>query len=435
MAGLGRITGWPRRTFAGVPARERRLLIGLGALSFLIVVIYAIVTKPNGLAGDQHDYDVYGRLFSQGHLWWSTAPFGSPHATAWKAPGYPAWVGVWYTLLGSSAFRVELVQALLAPLTVLLAWLLARRVVGPGAGILVAAITAVLPFVWEFFGLLYPEALAIPLTLMALLAFLDHAPTPARAAGVGALVGVNVLVRPTAVFLLAGVAATWMIAAGLRRGAGFTVVSIVAAVLVVVPWTIRNAVVTHGFVPVSIQDAAGYGTFNPESANDPKFPYQWRALTPQAEAVINQQPPPTEAQLRSQLQDLAFDYIQAHPASVPKAFFWNGLSRFWDIRRPSYVLDDARAQGRSATLAGISLALYWVMLPLAVYGVWRMRRAPRLFWPIVVLAAAASIVFTVDASTRYRAPLEPLIATLAVAAVIPTRSWPGASSSRREPPG
>ena len=36
---------------------------------------------------------------------------------------------------------------------------------------------------------------------------------------------------------------------------------------------------------------------------------------------------------------------------------------------------------------------------------------------MLVLALTSSVVFTVDASTRYRAPLEPLIAMFAVAAV------------------
>ena len=39
--------------------------------------------------------------------------------------------------------------------------------------------------------------------------------------------------------------------------------------------------------------------------------------------------------------------------------------------------------------------------------------------PLLAMALAASIVFTVASATRYRAPLEPLLAILAVAAVAP----------------
>jgi hypothetical protein len=38
---------------------------------------------------------------------------------------------------------------------------------------------------------------------------------------------------------------------------------------------------------------------------------------------------------------------------------------------------------------------------------------PRLLWPLVALAMAASLVVTTEAHTRYRAPLEPLIVVIA----------------------
>jgi hypothetical protein len=57
--------------------------------------------------------------------------------------------------------------------------------------------------------------------------------------------------------------------------------------------------------------------------------------------------------------------------------------------------------------------MYWILLVAAVVGLWRLRRRPRLLWPLVALAVAASVVVTTEAHTRYRAPLEPLIVVLA----------------------
>ena len=62
-------------------------------------------------------------------------------------------------------------------------------------------IIAVFPLSWEYFGLLFPEALAIPATLAALLAFVGREPTTRVALVTGFLVGVNLLIRPSSGFI------------------------------------------------------------------------------------------------------------------------------------------------------------------------------------------------------------------------------------------
>lgn len=117
-----------------VPRRERLLLIAAMAASALLVIVYAIARQHEPLVGDQPEYDSEGRFFTSGHPWWSTIPFGVAHASAWKAPLYPAWVGVMYAMLGAHHVAVGVFQGLvLAPLTVFLTWLLAPRIEYPGA--------------------------------------------------------------------------------------------------------------------------------------------------------------------------------------------------------------------------------------------------------------------------------------------------------------
>lgn len=385
------------------------------ALGAAVVVAYAFATRPNGLAGDQAEYDLQGRFFEQGKLWWSTAALGEPHATAWKSPLYPAWVGALYSTLGPGPTKVAVVQGLLlAPLTVLLTWLLARRWFGLNVAAVAAFVIAIFPLSWEFFGLLYSEALAIPLISLVLLLALDRpAPTPMRAAGIGALVGVCILVRPTSFFLFAALAAAWVLATGWRRGAALTTLAVACTVLVVAPWTIRNAIVLDGFVPVSIQDAAAYGTFNAEAANDPEYPFAWRAAPGDLAAELERDPPTSEVEFRSRLQERAREYVLDHPASVAEAFFWNGLARFWDVRSPAKAVGETDFDGRSRAVTTAGLAVYYVLLPLALLGLWRLRRRRELLVPLLALALGASVVFTIQAGTRYRAPLEPVIVVLA----------------------
>jgi 4-amino-4-deoxy-L-arabinose transferase-like glycosyltransferase len=419
-----------RARLARVPRRELWSLAGLMVLSAAVVLAYVAATDPIELRGDMAEYHSEGVFFTEGRAWWTTLPFGVAHAGAWKAPVYPAWVGLWYELLGASAARVAIVQALaLAPLGVLLTWMLGRRLLGPAVGIGAAAIVAVLPLVWEYYGLLYPEALAVPAALLLFLLFLEREPTPRLAVAVGLVAGLGVLIRPSSIFAFAGVLAAWVLAAGWRRGGLLTALAVAVAALTVLPWTIRNYAVTDGaLIPVSVQDGAAYGTFNDESANDPTYPYAWRFALRDPPAVLEGSPV-DDGELRSELQQAAWDYIGEHPLSVLEAFYWNGLTRFWDVRRPAHAVAEAEPEGRSETLAAVGIALYYLLLVGALAGLWRLRRRRTLVIPLLAMALAASIVFTVASATRYRAPLEPLLAILAVAAFAPAA--PAREGARR----
>ena len=421
-----------RAFFAEIPRRERWLLAGAMLVGFACVAAYVASNRYHPLVGDMAEYDLQGALFTEGRAWWSTTPFGVEHATAWKAPGYPLWVGFWYSVLGQNATRVELVQAFLSPVTVFMVWLLARRLFTPRVAIASAFVVALAPLAWQFYGLLYPEALAIPLTVLALLLFLGREPSAGRAIAVGAAIGVCMLVRPTSGFLFAGVAAAWVVAAGWRRGASMTALGVVVAALVIAPWTVRNAIESDGgFIPISVQDAAAYGTFNDAAANDPVYPYGWRPQVFEGGEVdfTEGRDLADEARLRREFQDLAFDYLSEHPLSVVEAFFWNGLSRLWDVRRPARAMDEVPFEGRSEALTAIGLAVYYVLLPLALYGLWRQRHRRELLYPVLALALGAAIVFTVASGTRYRAPIEPLIAILACSVLAPAKARGDAGAS------
>jgi len=74
--------------------------------------------------------------------------------------------------------------------------------------------------------------------------------------------------------------------------------------LTIVPWTIRNAVELHSFVPIS--DETGItlaGTYNPRSANDPQLSYKWHLFShvPELRHYARRSNDETEPQLSSQL--------------------------------------------------------------------------------------------------------------------------------------
>ncbi len=382
--------------------------------------MYVISTRHIQLAGDEIEYNLEGILISHGKWFWTQAPYGILHDGAWKAPGYPAWVGIWYSVLGggSHAFAVRLAQTPLAGLTVLLAWRLARRLFGPRVAVATAFAVALYPQVWQYIGLLYPEALAIPIYLGLLILVLTRPLTLRRAIGTGVLIGIALLIRPSTLYMLLPLVVIWCLRAGWRHGIQLTVVAGLVAVAVVTPWTIRNAIVMHGFVPISLESAAAYGTFNAQSASNSGFPYAWEPDPAPDADLFSRAHPLSDVTLYDKLQQRAIDYVKAHPISLAKAFFWNGITRLWDLRSRSKSMVEVPFEGRSHTVAEIGLDLYDVLLPLALIGLWRARRRRWLVVGMLTMALGASIVFTADSGTRYRAPMEAVIAMFACVGVL-----------------
>lgn len=406
--------------------RERRLLVAAIALALVVRLAYIAVTHGHALAGDEYEYDLEARLVAAGHWFSSTTPYGNLHQTTWKSPAYGTLLGGLYALLGDSVDRALVVQnLLLAPALVGLTFLLGRRLVSARVGLVAAFVVALYPNAWQFDVRVYSEVLANPLTVLAFVLLL----TARRPALLGAVIGACLLVRPSSLFLLAGAAAAFWAAGGLRTGTGQLAVCVGVAALVVAPWSIRNATLPGPWVPISVQSAALYGTFNDDAANDPDLPYKWRPVTTRDRALFLPQNRRTDGALYRELNRRSIAYIRDHPASVPNALLRNSFQRLWDLVPPQQSLDITAFEGRTRAVSGVGLLLYYPLLLLALFGLRRLNRAQ--LATVATLAVAASVVYIGDAGTRYRTPFEPLIVVLAVAALPLTR--PG--GARRAPRG
>ena len=394
------------------------MLVLLAVLGLALRVAYVLLTEGGPLRGDAPEYDLSARLAADGMWFYTDRPYGIVHEGMWKAPVYPAFLGVVYEVFGPSPTAAALIQALLGPVVTVLVWALARRLFDTQVALVSAAVATFYPNLWLWQVEMLPEGFALPLALIVMILVLERDPSRPRAAVVGAVMGFSLLVRPTQFFLFALVLAAWWIAAGARRGLALTALSILVAGLVVAPWTVRNYLVADDFIPISMQDAAAYGTFNDEAANDSRLPYAWRAFTARERDLFDPRTPLPDGELRRALQRRAADYIADHPFSLLEAFYWNGLSRTWDIRRPAHVLNEADFENRSRSITAVGLGIYWLTLGLALWGMWKWRRRRSLVIPLLAAALAGSVVFTTVAFSRYRQPLEPVLVILAVAAAL-----------------
>lgn len=397
--------------------RERRLVAAAVVVAVGVRLAYVLLTQDHALAGDEVEYDIEARYAADGRFLWTTTPYGEPHASTWKAPVYPALLGALYALVGPAPDRALVLQTLLlAPLTILATWQLGRRLAGPAVGVVAAFGVALYPGAWQYDVRLYSESVSTPLTT-ATLAVLVAAASRRSWALVGGLVGVGVLVRPSSVLLLAGVAVVAWARHGPRGGTARLLAVVAIAVAVVAPWSVRNALLPGPWVPVSVQSGAAYGVFNDDAAQDDDHRWAWRPLPRRDVDLFARER--TDGELYRDLLGRAGDYVRENPGSVPQAFWANGVQRLWDLRSPSDALFEVQFEGRTRAVAAVALGAYWPLLVLAVGGLVRLWRSGRreVVLAVAALALASSVVYTTDGGTRYRAPLEPLVVVLAATAL------------------
>jgi 4-amino-4-deoxy-L-arabinose transferase-like glycosyltransferase len=182
--------------------------------------------------------------------------------TAYFPIGYPAFVAVFawindHTPLNDIPRTVGVVQAFLGTASVWLVWRIAARVFGTTTGLVAAAVTAVFPGLLLYSAPMLSETLYVVLELAAIAVILDRpwdedTPSWRRIAAFGVLTALTALVRPQAILLVVALAIGLVAARfGWRRGLAAAGVSLAVALVCIAPWTARNAVVMHAFIPIS----------------------------------------------------------------------------------------------------------------------------------------------------------------------------------------
>jgi hypothetical protein len=195
---------------------------------------------------------------------------------------------------------------------------------------------------------------------------------------------------------------------------------VLVALLTVTPWTIRNVVELHAFVPVSTQlGSALAGTYNDTVLHDTRNPAAWQGLKHITGYAylwqrVGQTPEPV---LESQLRHVALRFIAKHPLFVAKVGWWN-------TRRVLDLAGQRRSRATAATItinhtwADRGILCFWIVAALALAGALtrRARRVALFVWAVPALMFL-SVVFLVVETPRYRTPIDPFLVLLAAAAL------------------
>ncbi|HVX32504.1 MAG TPA: hypothetical protein VHA80_05115 [Solirubrobacterales bacterium] len=242
---------------------------------------------------DAAAYAAIARNLDEGHGFTVGARATQPSSD--YSPGLPLFVAGVYEVTGGVHERLaRLVLAVIGALAPILAYLLARRLAQPrvlcgpvgdegrpvpgravAAGLIAAFAVAIYPATIEYTGMLMTEPLAATLLVGAMLAILwaGDVASPWRWLMPGLTLGALALVRPeylaiglllaVLIFLRQRLHVPW------RRALVAAAVVALGIVVVVAPWTVRNALALHRFVTVSTGGGQVLyaGTYLPSDGN------------------------------------------------------------------------------------------------------------------------------------------------------------------------
>lgn len=428
---------------AGIAALVAILLLGLGL---------RVGEAWDGRAPvyDAAAYAAIARNLDAGHGF--TVGAGATQPSDDYSPGLPLFVAGVYEATGGVHERLAReVLAVLGALAVLFTYLLARRLAprhAVVAGLAAALVVAIYPATIQYTGMLMTEPLAATLLAGAILAILwaGDGASPWRWLVPGLTLGALALVRPE--YLAIGLLLALLVLLherfasrshfsshsdekcertrrGWRRALVSTAVVVLGMVIVVAPWTVRNAIVLHRFVSLSTGGGQVLyaGTYLPSGGDPEKV----------GAAVVEEHPdlfgPHAVENLRLE-QILARLGKSRYPELEPdQALSKLGKEQLWDdvseepLEYAGFVAEKIGriwSHGPRAVMREPAWeALHWALLGLGLLGLgllaWRRR------WEALLIGAVFLAITLISAllvaSPRRVLVLIPLLAACAGAAI------------------
>ena len=152
--------------------------------------------------------------------------------------GYSALLGLVYFVFGSGALVGPVFNALIGATVVALVHRVARACLSPLRARVAGAVAALHPGLIVYAALIMTELCAAAFLLGGLLVALRYRGHLKGALIAGALLGIGALVRPVSLLALPLLFLVW--SGGFKVALGRTALAVVAALVVISPWTLRN---------------------------------------------------------------------------------------------------------------------------------------------------------------------------------------------------
>ena len=388
----------------------------------LILLVAVLVRLPAALyLGDQvtvlpgiHDqlsYDALaqsllaGRGYSFTHKWYPFTPANTP-TSHWSFI-YPIYLAAVYAIVGYHPLAARLFQGVIGGILIcLLIYLIGRRVMDEVTGLVGAGLAAVYGYFIYYNVALMTETYFIVCVLLVLHLSLEikDQPTLARWSGLGLTLGVATLLRQT-ILIFVPFLLLWLFWEFKKRNViwwHFTL-PVVFIVLMIAPWTIRNYVVYHQFLPLNSN--AGYALY---ASNHPHLGTHWsneNIVVPVPEELSGQ----NEAQLDHALTKMGIQFILADPGRYLQLTVDKTLEyfKFW----PS------SDSGRMSNLVRVlSFGLYLPFMLAGIYVSFSRWRSFAVMYLFIIVHTSIHLLSW--PSPRYRLPVDAVSMVFAGLAVL-----------------
>lgn len=438
-----------RSWFRSLPARYgRRTLIALALIAALGLVCraVAVVHPVADPADDSHAYYALAKsLYQEGS--YGGPEFHSEATSDWS-PGAPwLYAGLFVITGGPREGTIRILEALMGVGTILIVFLLGWRLGGRWPALLGALGVAVYPPFIHSVGEIMsepPAMLSMPAAILAFLWAWDRRSAWAWLLP-GFLFGITAMFRPeysvVAAAFVVFAAARWAWEREWKFGATAVGLMLVALLLPIVPWTVRNIVVLERLVPISTGGgkALYVGTFYPADGEYQRVKailykrQSGKSLPPQSQALNEVDPTELFDEVAERYPDLSRDSALG---KIGKQNF----SRWFGEHPVGYAEMTARKVGRMwssgvgqfmSTTLGRVIQILLVALGIAGLVLLGFRRR---WWEALCLAAPIVLVTVVGAASLAAPrrneilmtlifPLAGLAVSAAASAVSSGRKW------------
>lgn len=414
------------------------LLSLLAGVAVVVRVGYVLVVLDEVESGlDALWYLLQGSLIEGGAGYVvPTSIFEGAVPTASFPPAYPVWQALWQAVVGGGVTSARLAGTVPGIATVLLTALVGRRLLGPGPGLVAAAVVALDPAMVAVDGSSMSENLAVPLTAATVLAALriaDEGLRPGLLSTLGLLGGAATLTRQDLALLallLAVVAVTLaplpLARQVLRRSEALVVVASVGVALVA-PWMWRNHEQVGTWAISTTSPSSALAGSNCESTYAGPDLGSWdfdcvAAATPSGDA--------TEVEVAAAQRDAGIDHARSHLGRLPVVLAAR-QARVWALWDPTDLAERDADETRVRDVQVVARAVEGPTVLAGLAGLLLVVRRRHRTWVLTVLpfvAVACSAAATYG-NPRFNSITHPLVAVGLAALAAGRRTAPPRSAT------
>jgi 4-amino-4-deoxy-L-arabinose transferase-like glycosyltransferase len=431
-------------------------IVVIGTALRLAWVGYA--ARPLGfpIGGDPLGYVVRADDLAHGRGYLSLL---TQRATAFQPPGWPMLLGGWFWVAHHTPLPDDVwnlagwLNVGLAAGSMVLLYAIGRRLFDARTGLVAAGAYALWPNLVYYTGTAALELAFVFFTLLVIWLVLRAGyPDGARVSTLGLVLaglatGELLLIRPFGASVLLTIAIGGLVAGrGWRRTLRDTAVVTVSAIAVLVPWTIRNAVELHGFVPVATNLGETLCIGHQPQANGELVGDTAYCVGPYAAERITT--PHLEIARNRYATRQALKYALRHPVDETRLLFWRG---YFTAQNDHDGLDAVESGGRTPAFAFIPKrpravlvtagdAYFFVASVLALFAIPAfVRRGPGRGGRVLWFATGVGLLLVpleLYGLPRFKVPLAPFLALAAALTIVrlTTRSRDAASAPPRTAP-